>query len=429
MGINAILRLKKRYILILSVLLSEVLTSLMSLLLTGRITHEFLITGGVVSLIVASILIVIITQSHKLILERDVLQTEVEKHLRGLEETNASLLQEIEERKLAENRIVALIDALPDIIYFKNTESRNLVVNLAFAKLTGLEKEETQGKTDMELLPPELAEHCKNQDAEVIRGGKLMRYVEEHAFHGERVFQETIKVPLYAKSGDCTGLVGITRDITELKKAEEEAKKSLKEKEVLLKEIHHRVKNNMAIISALLQLQARYCSDEKLNMMFRDSRSRISSMALVHEKLYQTKDFANINFREYVEELVGHIMSSYGMKEGDIGLLLSIDDINLNIDTIIPCGLILNELTTNSLKHAFEDVEQPKISIAFNIEGDQAALVYSDNGRGIPEHVDFQDSETLGLQIVKMLAFQLKGSFELERDDETRFTINFKLEK
>jgi PAS domain S-box-containing protein len=136
------------------------------------------------------------------------------------------IIRDMTDVKRAEKRIVTLIDALPDIIYFKDTESRNLVVNQAFANLTGLKKEELEGKTDKELLPPALAEHCKKQDDEVIQSRKLMRYEEEHDFHGEQVFQETIKVPLHDEKGAVTGLVGITRDITEQKKAERKLRES-----------------------------------------------------------------------------------------------------------------------------------------------------------------------------------------------------------
>jgi two-component sensor histidine kinase len=212
-----------------------------------------------------------------------------------------------------------------------------------------------------------------------------------------------------------------------LQKTTGELKQSIHEKEILLKEIHHRVKNNMAIVSSLLQLQARNSNDENVNRLFQDSQSRISSMALVHEKLYQTTDITNINLREYVEEFVRHIMSSYGKKEGDIGLLLSINDIKLTIDTMIPIGLILNELVTNSLKYAFEGVERPEISISFDAHDGQATLIYSDNGSGMPEHIDFQDSKTLGLQLVNMLTVQLMGTVQLERNDGTRFTIKFDL--
>jgi two-component sensor histidine kinase len=150
-------------------------------------------------------------------------------------------------------------------------------------------------------------------------------------------------------------------------------------------------------------------------------------MALVHEKLYQTKDFTNIHFREYAEELVSHLLSTYGKKEGEIGLVLSIGDISLNIDIMIPFGLILNELVTNTLKYAFEGIERPEIRISFKKHDGRAALVYSDNGRGMPEHVNFPDSETLGLQIVNMLTLQLQGDIELIRNAGTKFILNFNL--
>ena len=422
---DAILRLKKRYILILSVLLSEVLTSLMSLLFNGRITYEFLITGGVVSLIVASILIIVVAESQKLLSERDVLQSEVEKHMRDLEETNTSLLQEIEERKLAEERIVALIDALPDIIYFKNTESRNLVVNLSFAKLTGLKKEEVQGKTDMELLPPELAEHCRKQDDEVIRGGRLVRYEEEHDFHGERMFQETIKVPLYDKRGACTGLVGITRDITERMLAEEATKKSLKEKEILLKEIHHRVKNNMAIISALLSLQSRYIDDKKALEKFEETRGRIASMALVHEKLYQTEDFSEIDVKDYVQTLVHKVESAFAMDKS-YSIVTDIDQVALDIDILIPCGLIINEILSNAYKHAFVGGDNPTIKVIMKeIDNGEISLMISDNGKGLPEGFDINQTMGLGLKLVRLLTSQIKGKLEVKSDQGTLFSITF----
>jgi PAS domain S-box-containing protein len=425
---DAILRLKKRYLLLLSVLLSEALASLMSLILNGRITYEFLITGGVVSLIVASILIVIITQSQKLIFERVVLQTEVKKHTRDLEETNTRHLKEIEERKLAEKRIVALIDALPDIIYFKNTESRNLVVNLSFAKLTGLKKEEVQGKTDMELLPPELAEHCRKQDEEVIASGRLMRYEEENTFHGKRMFQETIKVPLYDKKGDCSGLVGITRDITEQKLAEEKIRAALREKEVLLQEIHHRVKNNMQVITSLLKLQAGYIDDKKTVELFSESRNRIRAMALIHEKLYMSENLASIDFGQYVKSLLRVLGSSMRDMARGVEVKIDIDGITLNTDTAIPCGLIINELLTNCYKYAFPEGGGGEIRIELRREDtDELVLSVSDNGIGMPEDVDIRRPESLGIELVTLLAeTQLKGRVELNTSEGTEFKIMFK---
>ena len=244
---------------------------------------------------------------------------------------------------------------------------------------------------------------------------------------GRPVWLYSHAVPFRNEKGEITAMLSATVEITERKIAEEERNRSLREKEVLLKEIHHRVKNNMAIISALLQLQTKNIVDENIKMLFRDSQSRIQSMALVHEKLYQTQDFSKIYVKDYLKELILQLIQTYGKEESDIGLALSVDNISLDIDTIIPCALILNELVTNSLKHAFEDVGGAEINVSFKANGNQATLIYSDNGPGIPEHIDFPNSESLGLQIIDMLSRQLRGSVELERDDMTRFTIKFNL--
>jgi PAS domain S-box-containing protein len=186
-----------------------------------------------------------------------------------------SVIRDISDIRRAEKRIVTLIDALPDIIYFKDTESRNLVVNQAFANLTGLKKEELEGKTDKELLPPALAEHCKKQDEEVMRGCKLMRFEEEHAFHGEKMFQETIKVPLHDERGVVTGLVGITRDITERKRAENELKKSEEKFRNLFESATDAIfildlEGNFIDINTVAHTRLGYTKDEMLSMHIKE---------------------------------------------------------------------------------------------------------------------------------------------------------------
>ncbi len=200
-------------------------------------------------------------------------------------------------------------------------------------------------------------------------------------------------------------------------------KRSLHEKEVLLREIHHRVKNNMAIILSLLRLQAKHSGDEGIKSMLMDSQNRIKSMALVHEKLYHSKDLADINLSDYVQELLSHLILTFG-KEIDLSLDINIS--KLDIDTMIPCGLILNELVTNSLKHAFRGVDTPRINVSMKAIDGMLRLVYTDNGTGVPDHVEFPPSDSLGLQIISMLAYQLNGSVELDRSTGTKFIIDFK---
>ena len=325
----------------------------------------------------------------------------------------------------SEEKYQKLFNNEMDAISIFDIHTKKLIdVNDAYVKLYGYSKEEALELTtdDISAEPEASSKTIKRSDK---KGNVFIPLRRHRKKDGTEIFVEIAAGPFVWKGQRV--MYAVARDITERKRDEEQIKKSLKEKEVLLKEIHHRVKNNMAIISSLLQLQARYSKDENLNRLFRDSQSRISSMALVHEKLYKTQDVSNINLREYVEEFGRHILSTYGKKEEEISLTVSVDDINLNIDTMIPFGLILNELVTNSLKHAFEGVERPEIRISFDKHDGLATLIYSDNGRGIPEHIDFSKSDTLGLQIVNMLALQLKGSVKLDRNDWTKFTIKFEL--
>jgi PAS domain S-box-containing protein len=214
------------------------------------------------------------------------------------------------------------------------------------------------------------------------------------------------------------------RDITARKRAEEHIKASLKEKEVLLKEIHHRVKNNLQIISSLLNLQSGYIQDEHAGEMFKESRNRVKSMALIHEKLYQSKDLARIDFAEYVRNLTTHLFRSYGVNTHAVGLKINVDKVLLDIDTAIPCGLIVNELVTNSLKYAFPPGVAGEIHVDLHQENDgRLALVVSDNGAGLPPDFDLQKTESLGLQLVSTLTDQLEGTIVLEQNRGTTFKI------
>jgi PAS domain S-box-containing protein len=229
---------------------------------------------------------------------------------------------------------------------------------------------------------------------------------------------------------------GAVEDITDRKRAEEQIQASLREKEVLLKEIHHRVKNNLQIISSLLDFQSEYIKDQLTLEMFREGQNRIRSMALIHEQLYQSKDLARIDFAEYVRDLTDYLFQSYGASGDAITLEIHIADILLGIDTAIPCGLIINELVSNALKYAFPlSLSSPpcaggkegrcEILVALHSDNDQLTLIVSDNGVGFPRDLDFLNAETLGLRLVNMLSRQLKGTIELDRNDGTTLKITF----
>jgi len=216
------------------------------------------------------------------------------------------------------------------------------------------------------------------------------------------------------------------QEITERKRAEEQSKASLKEKEVLLKEIHHRVKNNLQVISSLLYLQSKSVVDERALEMFLDSRNRVRSMALVHERLYQSKDLARTDFAEYARNLASYIFQSYGANSNVIQLKINVDDVFLGVDTAIPCGLIINELVSNSLKYAFPAGRAGEIRIELWSDDDgQFTLMVSDNGVGLPKDLDFRATQSLGLQLVHTLVEQLEGTIELDRSGEMAFKITF----
>jgi Signal transduction histidine kinase len=228
---------------------------------------------------------------------------------------------------------------------------------------------------------------------------------------------------------------GLRTEMGERERVENKLKKSLEEKEILLKEIHHRVKNNLQIISSLLNLQSRYINDEEMLDIYKESQNRVKSMAIIHEKLYQSEDLARIDFGDYVRSLVLDLFNSYGVDKSSTELDINIKDILLDINTAIPCGLIVNELVTNSIKHGFpsnrslatvESSKVNKIAVSITKEDNFYNMSVYDNGIGFPKDLDFQNTDSLGMQLVISLTSQLRGTVELERDNGTLFRIIFK---
>jgi two-component sensor histidine kinase len=220
-----------------------------------------------------------------------------------------------------------------------------------------------------------------------------------------------------------SGVVVNARDITERVHVEERLKASLRDKETLLKEIHHRVKNNLQVVASLLSLQSGYVQDAATQQLFEESQHRIRSMALVHERLYQSQDLARIDFAEYVNSLVTHLFSSYHAQ--GIKWRIEADPIALDIDTAVPCGLILNELVTNALKHGFPDGRGGEVYVGVREADGRYAIVVQDDGVGFQEAVDFHNAASLGLQLVNSLVRQLGGAIELCRLKGTKFEITF----
>ncbi|WP_424356152.1 histidine kinase dimerization/phosphoacceptor domain -containing protein [Methanobacterium sp. MBAC-LM] len=220
-------------------------------------------------------------------------------------------------------------------------------------------------------------------------------------------------------------LISLGLEASKRKKAEEDLKASLKEKEILMKEIHHRAKNNLTIISSLLNLQSRHINDKEALGVFRESQNRARSMALIHEKLYRSDDLRKIDFGEYIRSLTIELFNSYRASQG-IELNMDIDNIDLDINTAVPLALIVNEIVTNSLKYAFPDKKTGNVSVHFAKNSDEMQLIVEDNGIGFPGDLDFRNTNSLGMQLVTSLTDQIKGSIRLERDEGTKFIIDFK---
>jgi two-component sensor histidine kinase len=219
----------------------------------------------------------------------------------------------------------------------------------------------------------------------------------------------------------------VVRDISERKAKERALQAALQEKDVLLKEIHHRVKNNMQVVSSLLSLQSRYINDPRDAEAFREGQRRIRSMALVHEKLYRSRSLSRIEFGGYIRQLAGQLLSSAEKRPGTVGLKLDVEETMFDIQTAIPLGLIVNELLSNALKYAFPGERTGQITISLRAgDRDEFVLTFNDDGVGLPPGVDLHRSESLGFQLVSMLVEQLDGRVDILRESGTGFRISFK---
>jgi PAS domain S-box-containing protein len=343
-----------------------------------------------------------------------------------------SFVKDITERKQAEEalrdseeKFRVLAETSPAAIILHQGE-RFIYTNPATTMISGY--------SEAELLEMNFWEWCSDEYREIIQK-------RSHARIKCEAEPPQYEHKLFTKSGEGRWVIvsaGVTEyrgrptviatllDITPAKEAEEKIRASLVEKEVLLKEVHHRVKNNLQIISTLLELQSESIGDKEALRAFRESQDRIKAMALIHEKLYESKDIVFIDFRRYIEELSAHLFDSYLIDPGRVLLKMECGDISIGIDRAIPCGLIINELVSNALKHAFPDARKGEISIRLHSCDDGLVkITVTDNGIGLPPGVDFRDTETLGLQLVNMLTRQLAGGIELQNESGASFTISF----
>jgi PAS domain S-box-containing protein len=326
-----------------------------------------------------------------------------------------------------EKKYSRLIENLQEGICFIDKNAYTTSINRRMAEMLGYTVEEMLAKSLFSFMDEGSAEICKNY-LECLKGsGEKQQELEFLRKNGTKVYVNMKISFLTDDDENYLGAIAAILDLTEYKRAEEQIKASLAEREVLLGEIHHRVKTNMQIVSSLLSLQASQTKNKDFIKMVKNTQSRIRSIALIHENLYRSQDLSKINFSGYVPSLVIHLFQFNQVNSNLIKLKMNLDNVFLDIQTAIPCALILNELITNSLKHAFPGGRGGEIIVELHpLEEHTFQMIVKDNGVGIPKGLDIEHTSTLGLQIAAMLVKQVEGSMEVLQEGGTTFMIVFR---
>lgn len=360
------------------------------------------------------------------------------------EETSKRLAKEIEERKQVEFKLET--EYLRTKAIFDSSENTLLLTLTPDLKISTYNqhsktyfdqqtKNSLEKNTDFEsyfeqIISAIKLRYFKFLISSIKKGRSYQLQLKFINRENEKKWLELYLNPIKNPQGIVTEISLVAHDITEKKNNEREILLSLKEKEVLLKEVHHRVKNNLQIISSILNLQSSYVDDKKILEIIEESRHRIRSMAIIHENLYQNTNFSSINFKNYSRELIRNLISSYHLNdEAAIKIKEKVETVELNLDQAIPCGLIINELITNSLKYAFEGKNKGNIYLELSDNKDKITLMVGDDGKGLPKNFDINQTETLGLQLVVTLVEQLDGNIRLEKKKGIKYFITFEKQK
>ncbi|MFC1833100.1 PAS domain S-box protein [Thermodesulfobacteriota bacterium] len=350
------------------------------------------------------------------------------------EELEWAFAQDITKRKSAEaalreseERYRQLLDNTNDLVVKVDTEGRFLFVSPSYCELFGKMESELLGRRFMPLVHEDDRE-ITAVAMEALKSSPYTCYVEQraHTKNGWRWLAWSDKAIL-DDHGKVLEVVGVGRDITDVKQSEEQIKTSLKEKEVLLREIHHRVKNNLALINSLLSLRAEYSSDKTAQELFDEVKTRIQSMAVAHEILYQSENLAHLSVPDYIGNLVNHILYSHGSVGVSVSVDKEIEEVSFGLSTAIPLGFLLTELVSNCLKHAFPDGRHGTVRLSLSsVNEKEFQLIVADDGVGLPEIVDFENPQSMGMDLIDTFVQQLHGSIEIIRDQGTEVRIRFK---
>ncbi len=318
-----------------------------------------------------------------------------------------------------------IIDTVPNLIFVKNQKGQFIMVNEAVAKLFGKSVSEIEFKDNSQIHPVKEENLIFDEtEKEVV---KTMQPVslEEHftLSTGEIKTYFTTKVPLERTDGTID-ILGVSTDITEQKTIENKIKNSLSEKTTLLGEIHHRVKNNLTVIFGLLEMQIIQSSDEHVIEILRESQGRIRSMSMIHEMLYKTTNLESIDVTQYIHDLAVNIYKTYHRFENVQLKINAEDNVQLPLNKMIPCGLLVNEILTNSYKYAFEGKQDGVICISTQLKGNKMILKISDNGVGIDDNKLKSNSQSLGMKLIQSFNKQLKSEMNIENNNGLHYTFN-----
>ncbi len=344
-----------------------------------------------------------------------------------------SAIVDISTRKRLEERFRQVVESAPNAMVMINHQGVIEMVNAQTERVFGYQREEMLGRS-VEMLVPERfrgahpglrAAFFHDPLSRPMGAGRDLYALRKD---GSEFPVEIGLNPIETEEG--TMVLSAVVDISDRKHREEGIRGALREKEVLLGEIHHRVKNNLQIVHSLLDLQSARLSDPLVQEMLRDSQNRIRSMALIHQTLYSSKDFAKVDFDLFLDALAPNLIGSYGVDAERIRLVVDVVQVALPIDAAVPCGLVVNELISNALKHAFRPGQDGEITVSLKRHSlNEVTLSVADNGSGLPDGVDATNTATLGLQLVSLLTEQLGGVLTINRVNPTRFLLCFPIER
>jgi len=349
----------------------------------------------------------------------------------------AAIAQNVTFKKAAERKlrsqaakIQSIFDSSVNLIWSLDADFRLVSYNKVFAEVHQriLKSEVSIGTNFINMIKGSIGSVDERSVKSILKNvlkGKTENFIGKLSTNREDIWLETFLSPIQSHEDEAAEISCMAYDVTAKMKIDEEMRNSIHEKEILLQEVHHRVKNNLQIISSILNLQSSYVDDENTLSILRESQNRIKSMSFIHESLYQTKDFSGIEFSDYILSLAQNLIHSYSVGIGDIKLNTDFEKIFLSLDQAITCGLIANEIISNSIKYAFEEEKPAELTISVKMKKEMVEIKIGDNGKGLPDDFDLENSESLGLQLVYTLADQLDATIDVNAKKGTKYLITF----